>query len=91
MIVIKIEMWPQGDEKRRWLMGVIAIVNVGGTKTSGRYEAQLTTLALRPDTKPRPGWKSARVGDFPRRRLGLYDLLYRVLDVVVGARNGGRV
>lgn len=47
----------------------------------GDYNASLSTKG------GRRFWKSARVVDFPRKRLLAWDLLYRVLREVVGSRN----
>lgn len=34
-------------------------------------------------------WKETAVRDFPRKRLGPWDLLYRVLQAAIGFRNEG--
>ena len=81
MIRIQIDMWPHGDEKRKYNLGEIRIANVGGTETQGAY---IFSLTKRDGGK----WKSGILeGEFPRKRLGVYDLLFRVLRQVVGGRN----
>lgn len=37
MVVVKLEMWPQGDEKKAFLLGRTYIGNIGGTDTLGDY------------------------------------------------------
>lgn len=46
MIVVKIEMWPHGDEDRRREIGRMYLANVGGTAERGDY---LVTVNRRGD------------------------------------------
>jgi hypothetical protein len=84
MIVVKIELWPHGDELRRQQLGTAHIINNGeGTRTVGHY-----TVKLFKSGRSCPGvWKAGSVRDFPRQALGPWDLLYRALDEIVGPRN----
>lgn len=83
MIRITIELWPKGDEQRKRHLGTIDIANDGaGTATSGNYVARLSRRGA-----PLSTWKTTKVKGFPRKRLGAYDLLFRVLTSVVSARN----
>jgi hypothetical protein len=82
VIRIRIDLIPGGVGAPRHL-GTVTIANdCTGSKGSGNYVAKLSTK--------RAGrlWRQTRVKGFPRQRLGVYDLLYRVLRDVVGGRNG---
>jgi hypothetical protein len=85
MLVVRIEMWPQGDASRAYGLGVVEIANMGGSDTRGDYSVRLlksTRYARSPGT-----WKAGAVRGFPRTRLGPYDLLLRCLAAVIGDRN----
>ena len=57
------------------------IVNTGtGSSTQGNYRIELRDAAGRK-------WKSGHIAGFPRKRLLAWDLLYRALEKLVGARN----
>jgi hypothetical protein len=86
MLVIRIEEWPYGDESRKKDLGVAHIANdVSGTLSSGNYWFKLFKS---PEYAKSPGiWKKGNVYNFPRKRLGPWDLLYRVLKEGVGDRN----
>jgi hypothetical protein len=85
MLVCKIELWPHGDETRARNLGCVEIANIGGTQTRGDYKVKLSKSA---EYAKRPGnWKSGAVTNFPRTRLGPYDLLLRALAAVIGDRN----
>lgn len=38
MLVIKIELWPFGDEKKKSVIAQAVVANVGGTAELGNYE-----------------------------------------------------
>lgn len=80
MIVIKIEMWPKGEKSKAYPLGVMAIANEGGSLSVGNYSFIATDRAGRP-------WKEGKLEGFPRKRLGAYDLIFRCLRVMIGARN----
>ncbi len=82
MLRITIELLPKGEEAKSRHLGTIYISNVGGTPTRGDYRFRLSKRG-----KPNQVWKKGAITDFPRRRLGAYDLLYRALRAVVGERN----
>jgi len=81
MIVIKVEMWPGGDQKNAYPLGTAVIINTAtGTATQGNYVAQVFSKngrLIRKET----------VSDFPRKRLLVWDLLHRVLAGAFGSRN----
>lgn len=80
MIVVRIEMWPRGNEKRKYPLGEIRIANVGGTEASGDYSV---TMLKR---HRKSVWKTGHVHAFKRKRLGPYDLLLRSLIACIGDR-----
>ena len=82
MIRITIELLPRGDEALKRHLGTITIANTGGTPTRGNYRARLSKRG-----RPNQVWKEGQITNFPRKRLGAYDLLYRALAAVVGERN----
>jgi hypothetical protein len=45
MIVIKIELWPHGDESKCREIGRAIIANIGGTPEFGVYQAELLKSA----------------------------------------------
>jgi hypothetical protein len=78
MIVVKIFLWPFGNEEREQQLGEVRIHNdCTGTKTTGNYGVKLMKSMKYAKL---PGiWKSGHVTGFPRLILGPYDLLYRAL------------
>lgn len=85
MLVCRIEMWPGGDQAKAYPLGSVLIANTGGTETQGEYSVQLTG---KPEHFRRRGfWRQGAVKDFPRKRLGAYDLLLRALGAVIAERN----
>lgn len=83
MILIKVELWPGGDANLKRDLGQALIYNDGrGTLESGDYQVRLYKWG-----KSKSVWKTGSVKDFPRKRLGPWDLLYRALKEIVGDRN----
>lgn len=86
MLVCKIELWPGGDPSRAQNLGCVEIANSGtGTVGSGHYHVKLSNSAR--FAKRAGNWKKGAVLNFPRLRLGPYDLLLRALAAVIGDRN----
>lgn len=86
MIKVTIELWPMGNEARKQNLGEIIIANdATGSNHIGNYWFKLMKSARY--AKTAGVWKKGEVKDFPRTRLGPYDLLYRVLREAVGVRN----
>ena len=82
MLRVTIEIIPGGIGEPKHL-GTIEIANDGtGTGDVGNYNAKLSKFG-----RPKAAWRNARVEGFERRRLGAYDLLFRVLRHAVGGRN----
>jgi hypothetical protein len=87
MIVVKIELWPFGDESRAREIGRAEIWNDGsGSITTGNYHAKLLKSPKYATSKG--VWKKGRVENFPRLKLGPYDLLLQILESAIGKRNG---
>lgn len=86
MIIVKIELWPYGDESKKSDLGRIEIANdVTKTLTTGGSKGDYkVTLFQRGGKRV---WRSLDIIDFPRKRLTAYDLVYRILKDVVGGRN----
>lgn len=83
MLRITIELLPMGDESRARHLGTAEIWNDGkGTIARGNYGARLSRRG-----QPNSTWKKASITGFPRKRLGAWDLLYRILREAVGGRN----
>lgn len=85
MIVVTVELWPHGDERRKRHLGTATIANdLSGTQDTGNYHVMLSKAG-----RPKETWRRGRVEAFPRlsRRLGVWDLLYRALRDSVGERN----
>ena len=87
MIVIRVEMWPHGDESRKSELGIAYVANDGtGTSQVGNYDVQLMKSASM-GARRSGVWKTGRVEGFPRLRLGQWDLIFRALLATVGYRN----
>lgn len=94
MIVIKVEMWPGGDESRAKEFARATITNQ--VKTTVASKGQLGDYAVRlsggiwgrPDCMKRT-WKTGSVTGFDRIRRGIWDLLYLAMRNTVGYRNHG--
>lgn len=60
MLVIRVELWPKGDGRRKKKLGEMRIVNTGtGTHERGNYVAEV-------DTQRRAVWQVGEVEGFPR-------------------------
>ena len=82
MLRVTIEFVPYGDESKAHVLHTAAISNDGlGTPERGDYRYTL-------NSKQQRAWRKGRIKEFPRLRLGAWDLLYRVLDQALGVRNG---
>ena len=72
MVVVKIELWPGGDEKKAQLLQSMTITNDGtGDRSHGNYDVALShagaylAKALKDGTDP--VWKRGRVESWSRR------------------------
>ena len=81
MVVVKLELWPGGDETQARPLGIIAIANDGtGNADAGNYTAE-ASHAGRYFGRRREPYKRCRVTGFARC-LSPYRLLYRVLKAM---------
>jgi hypothetical protein len=81
LIRVTIELIPLGFENRKKTIGELTIVNDGtGSQTSGNYQVTLMK------SSSKRIWKLGTVKNFPRKRLGPYDLLLRALQDCIGVR-----
>ena len=73
MIKITIEVWPRGFETNKRTVATAIIANdISGTKTNGNYWAKLYKRRKAP-------WKEVKITGFPRQKLSVWELLYRIL------------
>lgn len=86
MLVIKLELWPQGDQAKARPMGEIRIANDGsGTPEKGNYRVELSHSGMY--VGKRGVYRRGRVEGFPRRA-SVYEILRRALESAL--RRGGR-
>lgn len=80
MLVIRMELWPFGDEAKKVEIAKCNIGNDGtGDDEIGNYNFAIFNGKRR--------WKRGRVDGFHRKRLEGWDLLYRVLHNALASRN----
>ncbi len=84
MLVIRIELWPFGDEAHKKEIGIAHIANIGGHSESPRKGHYVMRIFKEKSEKV---WKECGILDFPRQKLGPWDLLFRGLRNLVGDRN----
>ena len=79
MLVVKIELWPGGDEKRCREIGRMRIINQGGTASAerGDYSIHLMRKGTT-DTMQRTG----EVLDYPRLSYPVWKLVRRALEAL---------
>jgi hypothetical protein len=86
MIVVRVEVWPFGDEDAKRTVGTATIANDGtGDFLMGSYDVKLFKAGS-DKVRGRKPWRQGRVDGFPRRRLGAFDLLLRALKASIGDR-----
>lgn len=72
MIVVKVEMWPGGDKSRKRSLGSMSIANVSGNDKLANYIYEL--YGAKGITM-----NSGNIMHYPRKRLHVFNLLYRIL------------
>lgn len=91
MIFIRCELWPKGDSAKARVLGEATISNAGsGSVIHGNYSVILSKVGgfkggVRGSAKN--VWRTGAVINFPRKALGVWDLLYRALGGVLDRRN----
>ena len=85
MIYIRVELWPFGDERRRKVIGEMAIYNDGtGTPERGNYKAWWG--GRKDNTKQINEFRlgdvpaKSEVNDYPRKSYNVFELLRRCLN-----------
>ena len=82
MIVIRAELWPNGDKNQSKHLGTAKIINDNtGNLSMGNYKILLS------GKNSKQIWRAGAIKGFPRKVLGHWDLLYRALKELVGERN----
>ena len=83
MIRVDIYLVPHGNETKARQIGKILIANDGKSwyKGIGHYTYKIFQKGRN------AVWKSGNIVDFPRLKLGVYDLLFRVLRDALQERN----
>jgi hypothetical protein len=84
MLVVRIELWPHGDESRRKIMATGTIINDGsGSSTCGNYLVSFRRVSTAGRlSQPVTGC----VSGFPRKRSGPWELLALALQNALGHR-----
>lgn len=81
MIVLRMELWPHGNEAEKETVATATIVNDGsGSPTVANYDVELFN--------GKRLWKKCRVENFPRKKLLGWDVLCRAMAQMLGERNG---
>lgn len=91
MLVVKLELWPHGDEKRKREIGRTYIANVGGSVSRGEYVAavcrrgrhevprDLYAMAGSTETNGPRATRVGHVHDYPRLAYNVWRLVVRAL------------
>lgn len=67
MVVVKIELWPKGDEKKARPLGTIIIANnATGDAQHGNYDVSASHAGIYYGKRKEP-YKTAKVTGFPRK------------------------
>lgn len=85
MIRVTVELLPGGKELDKEVLGIgtIALLEAKDKGRLGTYHVRLSKRGKHQDRL----WRKGEVRDFPRKRLGGWDLLYLALRDIVGERN----
>lgn len=82
MIVVKMELWPGGDQSRMKTLGTINIVNDGtGTWSRGNYDV---FVMQRGKGKGHKVWRRGKVTGHSRLSKSPYYLLLAALQAAIG-------
>lgn len=82
MLVIKIELWPGGDESRKRLLHEGRIWRHATLGPYGNYRYTFSQA-----NKTKRLLREGGIEGFPRKRLSAWDLLFRCLKEAFGERN----
>lgn len=86
MIVVKLELWPGGDESRAEDLGSAIITNESNLSDISSYSVRL--LKGKRYSARSGVWRSGEVKGFPRTdtRVGPWELLFLALESALGKR-----
>lgn len=79
MIVVKVELWPKGDESRKEEIGRMTISNDVTTTLRSPDRGSYNVKLMRRGTADKVQ-KTTRVEDYPRRSYPVWVLIKRALD-----------
>jgi hypothetical protein len=87
VVVVKVELWPQGDASKAEKLGEVRIANDGtGTPARGNYNVELAHSGR---YAGKPGvWRKGRVEGYDRVGLSPYHLVVAALESALGAWRG---
>lgn len=87
MLVVTVELWPQGDRAQARHLGTATIANDGTSRSPevGNYSVTLSKWG-----RPKVAWRRGIVNGFRRQRFGPWDLLFAALAACVGDRLSNR-
>lgn len=87
MIVVKLELWPGGDESRAQDLGKAIIGNESNLADISDYSVYLLTGA-KYSRNPGTIWRTGEVKGFPRTsyQVGPWELLFLALESALGSR-----
>ena len=85
MIVVRVEIWPGGDENRAENIGIVAIANRGYVQAEDEDAPDLCTYDVELHT-PRLAGKVLHTGILHYRRRGWMKLVAHCLEVLDGSR-----
>ncbi len=83
MIVVKIELWPGGNERKSVELGRTYINNTGGTDDRGEYDVRVCRKGkldfLKDVLRGRGPLRTGHVSDYPRLSYNVWRLVLRAL------------
>lgn len=86
MIVVSIELWPNGFPEHKKLLGRMVIVNDMKTSSKDSSLGSYRALATRSNLKRE--WRNTYVHNFKRKRYSVWHLLTGVLNMMIGSELG---
>lgn len=84
MIVVKVEIWPKGDEKsaRELTRAYIANDVVTSIRTKGSYGSYNADFMQSAQFNPKKVWKKGRAENVHRTKRGVWDIIYLCLKSI---------
>lgn len=85
MVVVKVELWPLGNDAKAKTLGVMKIANDGrlSSQTGGEYGSYWIKIYDRNGEL----FKSVSLNKFPRKQLSAWDLILRSLNKAKGSKS----